>query len=149
MNKITFNEDTINRFRLIRTPYIGSLSYRYLIQKYKTPCMAIEAISITHNVMSVEVAINEMQSIVNDGWNLLFSSDVLYPYNMNKANGSPFLIYKGNINLLKNRCVGIVGTRIPSLHGINFCKKITQDLIDKDYVIVSGRSEERRVGKEC
>ena len=49
-----------------------------------------------------------------------------------------FLFYKGNVDLLNQKCISIIGTRKPDPYFIEKGIKITKELAKKDYVIVSG-----------
>jgi len=64
-----------------------------------------------------------------------------YPPAFNNLHDSPILIYvRGNSELLKNYeyNLGVVGTRRPSLYGIDSCKNICQDAAFAGMNIVSG-----------
>ena len=49
-----------------------------------------------------------------------------------------YLYYKGNINLLNEKTVTIIGTRKPDDYSIQMAKKVTKEISDKSYVIASG-----------
>lgn len=49
-----------------------------------------------------------------------------------------YLYYKGNINLLNEKTVTIIGTRKPDDYSIQMTKKVTKEISDKSYVIASG-----------
>ncbi len=64
--------------------------------------------------------------------------DEEYPDAFRNLRFPPWVIfYHGNINLLKKKCISIVGSRIASEYGITCTKKIVKQL-SNEYVIVSG-----------
>lgn len=62
-----------------------------------------------------------------------------YPLKLKEINDSPLgLFYKGNLNILKEKSVAIVGTRAATNYGINISKKIASLLAEQNLVIISG-----------
>ncbi len=62
-----------------------------------------------------------------------------YPEFLKKISDAPqFLYCKGNSGILKNLCIGVVGTRKPSDYGKQVTLKITGELADSGLTIVSG-----------
>ena len=50
----------------------------------------------------------------------------------------PVLFYKGDLSVLRRRCVGIIGTRTASLSGCNFARSLGRDLSANGVAVVSG-----------
>ncbi|MEO0138981.1 MAG: DNA-processing protein DprA [candidate division WOR-3 bacterium] len=48
------------------------------------------------------------------------------------------IYYKGNLNVLNHKTVGIVGTRYPSVSAKNFVYKLSQALCENGFTVVSG-----------
>ena len=68
-----------------------------------------------------------------------FFQDENYPERLKHCFDSPVLIFSaGNINLKNKKIISIVGTRQITSYGIEFCKKLIEDLAPLDPVIVSG-----------
>jgi DNA processing protein len=62
-----------------------------------------------------------------------------YPTILKEIPSPPYLIYlKGNINLLKERCVSIVGSRSFTAYGKMATEKLTKELASSGICIVSG-----------
>lgn len=62
-----------------------------------------------------------------------------YPEELKNISQPPvFLYYKGDISLLENRRIGVVGTRKATTYGRITCEKMTEDLIENGITTVSG-----------
>lgn len=62
-----------------------------------------------------------------------------YPQKLKHLNKPPFVIfYEGNLNLINKSTIGVIGSRENSEYGERICKKIVKDLVDNEYVIISG-----------
>lgn len=62
-----------------------------------------------------------------------------YPEALKEIACPPFvLFYHGDLNILKNKCIGIIGKRVPSEYGASVTDKIVCDLVKNEYTIVSG-----------
>lgn len=63
----------------------------------------------------------------------------LYWYHIPKP---PLIIYfQGHLSVLKKPTVSIIGTRNISPYGIDICRDITQAIVEKDWVTVSGMAK--------
>ena len=62
-----------------------------------------------------------------------------FPQKLKNIDDNPVAIYyKGNYNCLNDKSIAIIGSRNPSLHGVNVSYKISSILSQKGYTIVSG-----------
>ncbi|WP_294581472.1 DNA-processing protein DprA [uncultured Thomasclavelia sp.] len=62
-----------------------------------------------------------------------------YPKALKYINAPPFVLYYyGNLNLVNQKCLGIVGMRQPSNYGIKMAQKFCKELVANNYVLVSG-----------
>jgi DNA processing protein len=62
-----------------------------------------------------------------------------YPKLLKHIYNPPLVLYcKGNIQLLQNQSLAVVGTRNPSTYGIQATKKFVSELVEANYSIVSG-----------
>lgn len=62
-----------------------------------------------------------------------------YPIKLKHLNRPPFvLFYKGDLSLLNNKCVSIIGSRKNSEYGEKMTRQITKDLVKNDIVTISG-----------
>ena len=65
--------------------------------------------------------------------------DENFPQKLNNIDDNPLAIYyKGNYDCLNDKGIAIIGSRNPSLHGVNVSYKISSILSQKNYTIVSG-----------
>lgn len=65
--------------------------------------------------------------------------DAEYPQSLeNIFNPPAILYYKGDVSLLKSRCLGVVGTREPSMYGRQCTEKFVEALAKLRLTIVSG-----------
>ena len=81
----------------------------------------------------------EMDNLRKKGIKILSIQDKDYPLELKNIAQPPlFLYYKGNINLLKNKKIGIVGTRKPTKYGKICCEKLVRELVENEITTVSG-----------
>lgn len=65
--------------------------------------------------------------------------DEIYPYLLKQIYNPPLILYcKGDIELLYNASLAVVGTRNPSNYGVQATKEIVRSLVKKKFTIVSG-----------
>ncbi len=65
-----------------------------------------------------------------------------YPELLREIDSSPIMLYcKGNIDLLKSDCLGVVGTRRATKYGKDNCTSIIKDVASDNITIVSGLAE--------
>ena len=86
-----------------------------------------------------EKANQELEFIKSNNIKVSFFQDENYPDRLKHCIDSPVLIFSaGNINLKNKKIISIVGTRQVTSYGMEFCKKLIEDLAPLDPVIVSG-----------
>lgn len=65
--------------------------------------------------------------------------DEEYPESLKNISHPPlFLYYKGDLSLVQEKIIAVVGTRRATVYGRNACEKIVDDLTEGDVVTVSG-----------
>lgn len=70
---------------------------------------------------------------------ILTREDEEFPEKLLRLDDPPFyLFYKGDLSLLKEKCVAIVGTRSPSGYGITITERFAKEIASAGGVIVSG-----------
>lgn len=100
--------------------------------------------------------ISTYQNIFSDSWdywtnadeklikyqkqhNFITLLDPTYPDYLKQIYNCPALLfYKGNIDLLKNKCLSFIGARAASVYGIKVVRKLIPEMIKNDFTIVSG-----------
>ncbi|TDP04213.1 DNA-processing protein DprA [Flavobacterium sp. 245] len=86
-----------------------------------------------------EKANQELEFIKSDGIKVSYFQDDSYPDRLKHCIDGPVLLFtSGNIDLKNKKLISIVGTRQVTSYGIDFCKKLIEDLAPLDPVIVSG-----------
>lgn len=81
----------------------------------------------------------ELEFIHSNNINIAYFQDDNYPDKLKHCIDSPVLLFtSGNINLKNRKIISIVGTRQITSYGTEFCKKLIEDLVPLDPIIVSG-----------
>ena len=62
-----------------------------------------------------------------------------YPKKLLQIPDFPIILYvKGDLRILNNKSIGIVGSRMATDYGKNVARDISKKIADKDYIIISG-----------
>lgn len=86
-----------------------------------------------------EKAQRELEFIKKNNIQISYFQDASYPDRLKHCFDAPILIFTaGNIDFKNKKLISIVGTRQITSYGIDFCKKLIEDLAPLDPVIVSG-----------
>ncbi|VFB10068.1 DNA protecting protein DprA [Aeromonas salmonicida] len=73
------------------------------------------------------------------GHKIISVFDKEYPSQLTLSNDSPPVLFvAGNIDILNEKAVAVIGTREPTDHGKIICERLTKWLVENDWVIVSG-----------
>jgi len=81
----------------------------------------------------------ELEFIQASNINVTYFQDENYPDKLKHCVDAPVLLFTaGNIDLKNRKIISIVGTRQITSYGMEFCKKLIEDLIPINPVIVSG-----------
>jgi DNA processing protein len=81
----------------------------------------------------------ELQFIQSNEINTAYFQDENYPDRLKHCIDGPILLFtSGNIDLKNKKIISIVGTRQITSYGMEFCRKLIEDLAPLDPVIVSG-----------
>ena len=103
--------------------YKINLHYKYIKEIKKDKILEIE---------------NEKKILKQNEIKTIFITDKKYPEKLKKIDNPPFCIYcKGNINLLNETSIGIIGSRNASKNGKYNARKFSEKLSEK-YVVLSG-----------
>lgn len=138
----------LNWLRLLRSENIGAVSFRDLIDHYKTAENALEALpelskkgglSTSIKIASLEDAEKEMQEAEKLGVRFVGIGEPDYPVFLKRAEASPPLIaIKGNVFAFQKTSVGIVGSRNASAAGKKLASQFAHFLGDAGFTIISG-----------
>ncbi|MBF7092860.1 DNA-protecting protein DprA [Flavobacterium sp. ALJ2] len=86
-----------------------------------------------------EKAQKELDFIQSNAIKVTFFDEKNYPDRLKHCIDAPVLLFSsGNIDLKNKKIISIVGTRQITSYGMEFCKKLIEDLVPLDPVIVSG-----------
>lgn len=134
-------EEWLNRIALTWGNRTRQRQLRKLLDEYPT---AVEAAARHPEWLSREAlafAEKELAFVEKHGIGLYYYKDANYPYRLAQCVDAPLLMYaKGNVNVDTKHVLSIVGTRMPSERGKDWCKRLVLDLAAKvpDLTIVSG-----------
>lgn len=82
---------------------------------------------------------DEVRFMEQNGIQALFYTDPGYPWRLKSNADCPILLYqRGNTNLNSDRMLAVVGTRMPTDTGRNFCEQLITDLQSEGITVVSG-----------
>ncbi len=142
------DEQRLNWLRLIRSQNVGPATFRDLISGYGTAAAAIEALpelaksggaAAKIKICPVEDAEKELLQAEKIGARLITLGEPDYPQILRHSDQSPPVIcVKGNIDILHEKSVGIVGSRNSSVAGMKLTQRFAGQLGEKGYTIVSG-----------
>ncbi len=81
----------------------------------------------------------ELKFIKANEINIAYFLDENYPYRLKHCIDGPVMLFtSGNIDLKNKKIISIVGTRQITSYGMEFCRKLIEDLAPLDPIIVSG-----------
>ncbi|MFA9187234.1 DNA-processing protein DprA [Flavobacterium sp. FBOR7N2.3] len=81
----------------------------------------------------------ELEFIQANKINVSYFQDENYPDKLKHCFDAPVLLFtSGNIDLKNRKIISIVGTRQITSYGTEFCKKLIEDIVPLDPIIVSG-----------
>lgn len=139
---------------LLRVDGVGDIVAKRLIhhcgsaeavfQAKKSHLKSIDGIGtvLLHNLKDTTVfqkAEQELAFIERERIKVLYYQDVSYPERLKHCVDGPVLLFgTGNFDFSNRRIVSIVGTRQITSYGIDFCKKLVEDLACFNPLIVSG-----------
>lgn len=139
--------DLIDRIRLIRSPGIGPITYRQLLQRFGSAGEAIIAIpdlarrgrGKPPQIAAPAVAEQERAAVERLGGHYVALGDHAYPRLLSQMDDAPpLLTVKGDIALFQRPMVAMVGARNASAAACRFARGMARDLGLAGQAIVSG-----------
>lgn len=133
--------------RLIRTDRVGPITFSRLIERFGTAAAAIDRLpelarrggAGTFKVRPISEIEDEIAELERIGARLIARSEPDYPARLRHIEDAPPLIaVLGQVPLLQQRAVGIVGARNASLNGCRFAETLARDLGRAGFAVVSG-----------
>ena len=135
------NEEWLNRIAITWSNRTRQRQLRQVLDIYGS---ATDAIAHHPEMLSREAtehARKELDFIEKHGIQLYYYKDSNYPYRLSQCTDAPLLLYaKGNVEVNPKHVVSVVGTRMPSERGKDWCRQLVIDLASHipDLTIVSG-----------
>ena len=134
-------EEWLNRIALTWANRTRPRQVRALLDRHgsATEVVARYGEMVTREAM--EHARKELDFIEKHNIGTYFYKDTNYPYRLANCVDAPIILYtKGNVNLDNKHMLSIVGTRMPSERGKDWCRRLVLDLAAQvpDLTIVSG-----------
>ena len=110
-----------------------------LIERYGNEKVVYDELNSTFSNSSLQDAEEYVGILAKDNIGLVTYSDPQYPEDLKNIDEPPYgLFYKGNIELLNEDIVGIVGSRMCTQYGAQITKLLTKELISYNITIISG-----------
>ena len=148
MNSLVFQplpfELKLDYLRLSRTEHVGSIGFFYLLKRFGSPKEALKKLPavITRKdtrIPSVEEISREILLHEKKGFQLISYFQPEYPSALRELRDPPpFLSTYGDLNLLQEKGVGMVGSRSASQASEVFVHKLVLGLKAEGYPIISG-----------
>ena len=142
------DEQRFNWLRLIRTDRIGPVTFKQLIQRFGSAQAAIEALpelaARGGSLKSVKIAnkdeiAREFEEAARIGAHFIAMGEPEYPTLLRHFDGAPPIIaILGDVSALNQNAIGIVGSRSASTNGLAFARKMSAELANAGFAIVSG-----------
>lgn len=139
--------DQIDHLRLVRTEGVGPVTYRRLLERFRSPAAALDALprlakaggrAQAPRVMEPGEARRELEQTEAAGGRMVFLGDADYPPLLALTDDAPpCLIMSGDAGLALRRCVAAVGGRNASANGQRMAEALAAELA-AHVVVVSG-----------
>lgn len=143
----TRKEQIFDWMRLAYTTGVGPIRFWKLLEDFGSAKKALSYLENTPTAFGrVEVKFPKDQAIEHNistmekfGANVVLGCDPDYPECLKVARDRPpLLFYKGDLSLLQQRIIAIVGSRNASLNGRKLAFKFAKELSSEGFVICSG-----------
>ena len=134
-------EEWLNRIAITWGNRTRQRQLREVLDRYDS---ATAAIAHHPDMVSREAMLHaqkELEFIKKHNIRLYYYKDTNYPYRLAQCVDAPLLLYgKGNIDVNPQHAVSVVGTRMPSERGKDWCKRFVLDLAAQvpNLTIISG-----------
>ncbi|NIA70256.1 DNA-protecting protein DprA [Pelagibius litoralis] len=140
--------ERLDWLRLIRSENVGPIVFKQLLQRFRTPAAALEALPSLAGrggakrrirVCTKEVAESELAASRKAGVQLLALPEPGYPPLLRDLEDAPpLLAVLGDPTALTLPSVGIVGARNASANGRRFAEGLAREISEAGFVVASG-----------
>ncbi|WP_243368318.1 DNA-processing protein DprA [Microvirga solisilvae] len=141
------DEQRLDWLRLIRSENVGPRTFRALVNQFGGAAAALEALPdlarrggrLLLKVTSRAEAEKEMAAATRLGVRFVAMGEAEYPKTLQAIDTAPPLIaVRGSTDVLARPSVGIVGSRNASASGLTFTERLSRQLGEAGYVVISG-----------
>jgi DNA processing protein len=131
------NAELFHQLLILRSPGIGSARFNDLMAIYGSAEAVVQ--SVTFSDSFVDAVKREMDLTEQIGGRYVDDASVFYPGPLKEIkNHPPILCVRGNIDALKKKTVGIVGTRHATAAGMRFVSELASEFAAHGFAVVSG-----------
>ena len=133
--------DRIKWLMVARCKNIGPIRFRQLWDKYRNIDQILEFIRFNDNFKlgNLEDSKKELENLQKFGGNLVCFDDEDYPELLRQIADGPIVFsYIGDLSLLRQKIIAIVGSRNANANNISFTKKMAYQLGQLGFVVSSG-----------
>ncbi|HET9742950.1 MAG TPA: DNA-processing protein DprA [Terriglobales bacterium] len=100
------------------------------------PAVSAQSIALGKSYAAAE---EEFMKARDCGAEIVTFDDQRYPQRLKQIYDPPLVLYlRGDVSLLKQAAIGVVGTRHPTPYGMGMAERLANDLASRGMVIVSG-----------
>ncbi len=139
-------EEAFARIRLLRSPNVGPVTFRQLLQRFGNAVAALEALpemaargGRRMTVAHPDAIREEIAAVRAGGARYLFHDDPAYPALLRETPSAPPIVtYRGDVTLLAQPAVAIVGARNASAAALKLARQFGEGLADAGKLVVSG-----------
>ena len=150
---IVSTEEELYWLALRMVPGLGTRKAGLLVERFRSPQAIFRASpseledagllgGVARSIASgcsFEDAALQQQKLRETGTTLVTIGDAAYPQALRNIFDPPAVLFaRGNVELLNNLMIGVVGTRRPTPYGINAAERLSADLAQAGLTIVSG-----------
>jgi len=129
--------DILNKLLILRTPGIGPVKYRALLDKFGSDENIVEYLRLDKDF--IDTVKREMDKAFDLGIEYISDTDSRYPVGLLNVKNHPIVISaRGNISALSKQSVSIVGTRHSTAAGMNFISEIAEEFAKHGFAVTSG-----------
>lgn len=139
-------EEAFARIRLLRSPNIGPVTYRHLLQRFGTAVDSLESLpdlgkrgGRSYRPAAKDKIEREVNAVREAGARYLFHDSANYPPLLGELESAPpILMYRGDTELAAQPCVAMVGARNASAAAVKLGRDFARSLAEEGLTVVSG-----------
>lgn len=139
-------DEAFARIRLLRSPNIGPISYRHLLERFGSAEGALDALpdlagrgGAAYRPAPAERIEAEIAAVKRAGARYLFHDGRDYPPLLAELEGAPpILTVRGDVSIAGRTCVAIVGARNASAAAVKLARDFGAALAEAGLAVVSG-----------